>query len=239
MRAHDETMALIARAQRGDGEAQSLLVDENLALVRSVVKRYLGRGAEYDDLYQLGCVGLVKAIARFDTSYEVRFSTYAVPMIAGEVKRFLRDDGAVKVGRSLKELAARALALRDAWLDAGEVQPGVAELAAALGVCVEELAFALDAVRPVASLSERIYDDDGTTLEDTLRAPAREDAVVDRMLVAELLGRLEGRDRQIIVLRYFCDRTQTQVAEALGISQVQVSRLESKILKRLRASTAE
>ena len=231
-------MALIIRAQQDDEEAQNTLVNDTLALVRSVVKRYLGRGAEYDDLFQLGCVGLVKAIARFNTAYEVRFSTYAVPMIAGEIKRFLRDDGPVKVGRSLKELAARALAVREKLADETGVSPGVIEIAEALNVPVEDLALALDAARPVASLSERVYDDDHTTLEDTLPAPVHEEAVVDRMLIAELLGRLDGRERQIIVLRYFCDKTQTQVAQQLGISQVQVSRLESTILKKMREATA-
>lgn len=239
MLSHEETMALILSAQSGDAAAKDALTAENLALVRSVVKRYLGRGAEYDDLFQLGSMGLVKAIARFDPSYEVRFSTYAVPMIAGEIKRFLRDDGPVKVGRSVKELASRALAVRDQLADERGAPPGVVEIAAALGVPAEELAIALDAARPVASLSERVYDEDSATIEETLASPQREETLVDRLLIVDLLGALEGRERQIIVLRYFCDQTQTQVAERLGISQVQVSRLESKILKKMRARAAD
>lgn len=234
MLTHQETMELIRCAQQGDEEAQHTLVTNNLALVRSVVRRYLGRGAEYDDLFQLGSVGLVKAIARFNPAYDVRFSTYAVPMIAGEIKRFLRDDGPVKVGRSIKELAVRALAMRDKLAEEQGIAPGVGDIAAALHVSAEEVALALDAARPVASLSEQVYDEDGVTLEDTIHAPVKEDALVDRMLVSDLLGRLEGRERQIIVLRYFCGQTQTQVAGQLGVSQVQVSRLESRILKKMR-----
>lgn len=239
MRSHEETMRLIRCAQSGDASCCDLLVNDNLALVRSVVKRYLGRGAEYDDLFQLGCVGLVKAIQRFDASYAVRFSTYAVPMIAGEIKRFLRDDGPVKIGRSVKELTSRALAMRDAMTLARGTPPGILDLAEALSVSAEDLAMALDAARPVASLSERVYDDESATLGDTLRAPEKEDALIDRMLLCQLLDLLDARERQIIVLRYFCDQTQVQVAGRLGVSQVQVSRLENRILKKLRQACAE
>ena len=237
---HEETMALIQRAQAGDAAAQETLVAANLALVKSVVRGFLGRGVEYDDLFQLGSVGLVKAIRRFDPAYNVRFSTYAVPMIAGEIKRFLRDDGAVKVSRSVKELATRAAAAEEQIREETGREAGVAEIAERLGVDAADVAVALDANRPVISLNEQLFDDDnGTDRMDFLADPQTEGKVVDRMLLKELLGQLQGRDRQLIILRYFHEKTQTEIAEIFGVSQVQISRLESRILQRLRASSTE
>ena len=238
MLAHAEAMELLRRAQAGDEEAANRLAEENLALVRSVVKRFLGRGTEYEDLYQIGCLGLVKAIRHFNPDFGVQFSTYAVPMISGEIKRFLRDDGPVKVGRSLKELAAQALGVRERIASERGASPGIVEIAAELGVSPEDVALSLDAVRPTVSLNERLYDeDDGATKEDLLPDPAVEETMVDRILIKELLGTLDVRERQIIMLRYFRDCTQSQVAARLGVSQVQISRLESKILKKMRALT--
>ncbi|MEG1525600.1 MAG: SigB/SigF/SigG family RNA polymerase sigma factor [Clostridia bacterium] len=240
MLSREETQSLLILAVRGDEQAQERLIAENLALVRSVVRRFANRGAEYDDLYQLGCVGLVKAIQHFDPSYNVQFSTYAVPMIAGEIKRFLRDDGQVKIGRSLKELAAKALAVRDRLSGELGTPPGIAQIAEELHVSPEDIALALDASRPTLSLNEPLGDgEDGHTREDTLAAPAREDLLVDRMLIRDLLSELDERERLIIVLRYFRDCTQTQVARLLGVSQVQVSRLENRILKKLRLHVNE
>ncbi len=235
MLTHEETMRLIRRAQAGDAAANTELINANMALVRSVVKRYVERGVEYEDLFQLGCIGLIKAIRNFDVSFAVRFSTYAVPMIAGEIKRFLRDDGPLKVGRTYKELAGRALAVRDQLHAEGGRPPGIEEIAQALGVSREEVAMSLEAVRPVTSLNEPLHEDaDGETRFDALPAPVKDDAWTDRILLKELIGELKPRDRTIIVLRYFSDCTQTQVAQKLGISQVQVSRLESRILRQLR-----
>ena len=232
---HAETIAYIQNAQRGDEAALDALTKDNIALVRSIVRRYLGRGAEYDDLFQLGSMGLVKAILHFDCRFQVRFSTYAVPMIAGEIKRFLRDDGPMKVSRALRELAAKALALSEKQMNETGRAPAVSEIARALAVSPEEVASALDAARPIVSLSEPVYEDNaGTTREDTLPAPGCEEALTDRILLAELIGSLEARDRQIIILRYFRDQTQSEVARRLGISQVQVSRLETRILRRMR-----
>ncbi|MDO4342495.1 MAG: SigB/SigF/SigG family RNA polymerase sigma factor [Eubacteriales bacterium] len=229
-----ETRALLKRARAGDRTAEETLVSANLALVKSVVKKYLGRGVEYDDLYQLGCMGLVKAVQHFDTAYEVRFSTYAVPMIAGEIKRFLRDDGMVKVSRSLKELAIRAMAQGERLHRETGREPGVAEIAAALGVDAEEVALALDAGRPHVSLNEPVYEDEGAERQELIEDGASEGALVDRLLLKELLCTLEPREKQIILLRYFRDKTQSEIARQLGVSQVQVSRLESRILKKLR-----
>lgn len=231
----EETTNLLHRVQRGDENAKTVLVSRNLALVKSVVKKYLGRGVEYDDLYQLGCMGLVKAITNFDLRYEVRFSTYAVPMIAGEIKRFLRDDGMVKVSRSLKELAVRAMAVQDRLQKQGFPEPGVMEIARELDVTPEELALALEAGRPCVSLNEPVYEDDGAERQELVEDGVQEAALVDRLLLKELLEQLEPRERQIIILRYFRDKTQTEIAGMLGVSQVQVSRLESRILKKLRA----
>ena len=234
----EETTALLRRVQQGDESAKETLVAHNLALVKSVVKKYLGRGVEYDDLYQLGCMGLVKAILHFDLRYEVRFSTYAVPMIAGEIKRFLRDDGMVKVSRSLKELAVRAMAVQDRLQKQGQPDPGILEIAKELDVSPEELALALDAGRPCVSLNEPIYEDEGAERQELLVDGVQETLLVDRLLLKQLLGELEPREKQIIILRYFRDKTQTEIAGMLGVSQVQVSRLESRIIKKLRQRCA-
>ena len=230
------TRTLISRAQQGDELAKEQLVTTNAPLVKSVAKRFMNRAIEYDDLYQIGCMGLIKAIARFDLSYDVRFSTYAVPMIAGEIKRFLRDDGMIKVSRSLKELAARAAAVREKLIDTHAREPSVAEIAAELGVDAEDVAEALEAARPYASIYEPAYGTESDAmLLDTVGGACRElDSATDRVALKELLNTLSARERTIITLRYFSDQTQTQVAKSLGISQVQVSRLENAILQRLR-----
>lgn len=230
------TRTLISRAQQGDEQAKEQLVTTNAPLVKSVAKRFMNRAIEYDDLYQIGCIGLIKAIARFDLSYDVRFSTYAVPMIAGEIKRFLRDDGMIKVSRSLKELAARAAAVREKLIDTHAREPSVAEIATELGVDAEDVAEALEAARPYASIYEPAYGTESDAmLLDTVGGACRElDSATDRVALKELLNTLSARERTIITLRYFSDQTQTQVAKSLGISQVQVSRLENAILQRLR-----
>ena len=223
------TRTLISRAQQGDEQAKEQLVTTNAPLVKSVAKRFMNRAIEYDDLYQIGCIGLIKAIARFDLSYDVRFSTYAVPMIAGE-------DGMIKVSRSLKELAARAAAVREKLIDTHAREPSVAEIAAELGVDAEDVAEALEAARPYASIYEPAYGaESDAMLLDTVGGACRElDSATDRVALKELLNTLSARERTIITLRYFSDQTQTQVAKSLGISQVQVSRLENAILQRLR-----
>ena len=231
----EQTRALLERAHAGDRDAEETLVQRNLALVTSIVRKYLGRGVDYDDLYQLGCLGLVKAVQHFDTRFDVRFSTYAVPMIAGEIRRFLRDDGTVKVSRSVRELAARAAAAQERLRRQTGREPGVQAVARALGVDAEEVALALDAGRPCLSLSESRFDDeDGAARVEYLSDPDGELRMLDRLLLKDLLLRLDARERQIIVMRYFKDRTQAQVARVLGVSQVQVSRLEARILKKLR-----
>lgn len=236
---HEETLRLITLAQQGDEAAKERITESNLALVKSIVKRYLGRGVEYEDLFQLGSVGLIKAILRFNVSFELRFSTYAVPMIAGEIKRFLRDDGMVKVSRSVKELQSRSAAAAAALYEQTGREPGVAEIAETLNQRPEDVAAALSAARPTVSLNEAVSSDEGAgTLMDFACADESEEEKVDRLLIRDLLSHLSERERRIVIERFYFDRTQSDIAEGLGISQVQVSRLLSRILQKMR-ETAE
>ena len=232
----NDTRELLRRAQQGDESAREQLVRDNAGLVWSLVRRFTGRGYEPEDLFQIGNIGLLKCIDKFDLGYEVKFSTYAVPMILGEIKRFLRDDGPVKVSRPLKELALRARRTREALTQKNGAEPTIEELAAALGVTSEELLLALEAGREVESLYATVYQGDGSPvyLLDKL-ATGEGDEATDTILLRELIEKLPPRERTLIVLRYFRDKTQAQVAQGMGISQVQVSRLEKKILAGLRA----
>lgn len=233
----DRTEELIRRSQDGDKAARETLIEENLGLIHHVVKRFLGRGVEAEDLFQIGAVGLVKAVDRFDLSFGVRFSTYAVPMIAGEIKRFLRDDSMIKVSRSLKELAVKAARLREQLLMERGEEPGVDELARHLKVEPEELVQAMDSSIEVESLQKVICQgsSEGVSLMERVeQGHDEQEELLRRMLLEELLSSLEPRERRLIVLRFFDDRTQTQVAMELGMSQVQVSRLEKKILSALK-----
>ena len=233
----DRTEELIRMSQDGDKAARETLIEENLGLIHHVVKRFLGRGVEAEDLFQIGAVGLVKAVDRFDLSFGVRFSTYAVPMIAGEIKRFLRDDSMIKVSRSLKELAVKAARLREQLLMERGEEPGVDELARRLKVEPEELVQAMDSSIEVESLQKVICQgsSEGVSLMERVeQGHDEQEELLRRMLLEELLSSLEPRERRLIVLRFFYDRTQTQVAMELGMSQVQVSRLEKKILSALK-----
>ncbi len=234
---HEETRQLIALAQAGDETAKERLTVSNTALVRSVVRRYTGRSTEYEDLFQIGCMGLVKAILHFDLSYDVRFSTYAVPMIAGEIKRFLRDDGMIKVSRSMKTLAAQAAAAKEQLCASLGRDVGIAEIADALQAAPEDVAAALEAARPHVSIFEPAYGEDSDALLLD-RVEDGQDAIgstLNRVMLKELISSLEPRERTLIMMRYFSDKTQTEIAGVLGISQVQVSRLENRILQKMRA----
>ena len=229
----DRTEELIRRSQDGDKAARDTLIEENMGLIHHVAKRFLGRGVEAEDLFQIGAIGLLKAVDRFDLGFGVRFSTYAVPMIAGEIRRFLRDDSMIKVSRSLKELAVKAARLREQLLMERGAEPGVEELAGRLGVEAEELVQAMDSCTEVESLQKVISqgDSEGTSLlERVEQGRDEQEELLRRMLLEELLASLDPKERRLIVLRFFHDRTQSQVAEELGMSQVQVSRLEKKIL---------
>lgn len=228
---------MIQRSHEGDEEAKAQLVEENTGLIWCIVKRFRGRGTEAEDLFQIGSIGLLKAIDKFDLSYDVRFSTYAVPMISGEIKRFLRDDGMIKVSRSLKETAVRACACRDRLREETGREPSVEEVAALAGVEPQELMQALDAGAQVESLHRTVGQKDGREIRLLDRLEEREDReekLLDRMLLARLLEELGAQERQLIYLRYFAERTQSEVGKMLGISQVQVSRMEKKILEKMR-----
>lgn len=233
----DRTLALIGQAHQGDKAARDTLFEENIGLIWSVVKRFRNRGVDMDDLFQIGSIGLLKAVDHFNLDFEVRFSTYAVPMIAGEIKRFLRDDGMIRVSRSLKEVSYKAYAVRERLEKELKREPTVEEIAAAAGVSAEELVMATEAAAEVESLQQVIYQGDGVdiSLQDKLTEKENaQERVLDRLLLEEILQYLEPEERKLIYMRYFQDMTQSQIAEKLGVSQVQVSRMEKKILKIMR-----
>ncbi len=224
----------IKHASAGDAEAREYVVEQNIGLVWSVVRKFLNRGHEADDLFQVGCIGLIKAVEKFDSSFGVRFSTYAVPVIMGEIKRHIRDDGIIKVSRGFKELAIKAKAKADKLSKENGREPSVAEIARELGVCTEELVMAMDACAMPESLNATVTDD-GKELESIVDSGTdMEQGIVNRLAIKEALKGLDARERQIIVMRYFKDQTQSQVAQMLGISQVQVSRIEKKVLYKMR-----
>ena len=230
----EQTYEWIRLAQAGDAAAKDNLLQENSGLIWSVVGRFRGRG-EPEDLYQIGAIGLLKCIEKFDFSYDVKFSTYAVPMILGEIKRFLRDDGTVKVSRSLKELAWRAKRLQEASRELS-----LQELAERLEVEKEELVLALESTKDVESLYASVDGNEGTLqLIDKLTDNTENEKVMERLSLMEALEHLDAKQRQIIILRYFQDRTQADVARCIGISQVQVSRIEKRVLSELRRHLQE
>ena len=229
----DHTIALIQKSHEGDKAAREQLVEENVGLIWCVVKRFYGRGLENEDLFQIGSIGLLKAIDKFDLSYDVKFSTYAVPMISGEIKRFLRDDGMIKVSRTLKELSYKIFQTREKLLDLLGREPTIEELAEKMQIDKEEIVEALEAGSEV----EPIHQKEGNEIRlmDKLEEKEhREEKILDHMLLQQLLGTLEKEERTLIYMRYFQDKTQSQVGKELGISQVQVSRMEKKIMENLR-----
>ena len=233
----EHTIALIRKSHDGDEEARTQIFEENVGLIWCVVRRFLGRGVESDDLFQIGSIGLLKAIDKFDFAFDVKFSTYAVPMISGEIQRFLRDDGIIKVSRSLKELAYKAFLAREKLQERLNREPTLEELAEDMKVEKEELTMAMEASSEVESLYRPVYQKDGNEvplLEKLEERECQEEKVLNRMLLSQLLEELGKEERQLIYLRYFSNKTQTEIGEELGISQVQVSRMEKKILKRMR-----
>lgn len=233
----DKMLEYIKRAQSGDSEAEEYIVTCNNRLIWSIVKRFQNRGCEVEDLYQIGCLGLVKAIKKFDVTFNVKFSTYAVPMIMGEIKRFLRDDGIIKVSRSIKEVANRAKQARyNLNIELGR-EPTVNEIAHRLNIEVEELVMAMDSENSPESIYQVIHENDSSPilLIDRLDAKdSEEKEIVDNIVLKEAINTLDKKERQILVMRYFQDKTQSQVADILSISQVQVSRIEKKILEKLK-----
>lgn len=234
----EEVSVLIAKAQAGDKQAREVLIEKNLGLVHHIVKRFLGRGYDAEDLFQIGSIGLMKAVDKFDLTYDVKFSTYAVPMISGEIKRFLRDDGMVKVGRTLKENGFKVKSAREKITQRLGREPNIQEVAQEAGMSVEEVVMAMEAGAEVESIYQSVYQSDGSEvyLVDKLAGEDKEkEDLLNHMLLQQLLGELDEKERDLIRMRYFQNQTQTEVARKLGISQVQVSRLEKRILIRMRA----
>ena len=233
----DHTLSLIQLAHQGDKEARDTLIKENMGLVYAVARRFLGRGIEQEDLFQIGSIGLIKAVDKFDHSFEVRFSTYAVPMITGEIKRFLRDDGMIKVSRTLKETAGKAYMAREELERKLGREPTLTEIAAALQADREELVLAMESGAEVESLQQTIFQGDGSSicLEDKLESGRdQQEEMMNRLLLEEMLSQLPAKERTLLYQRFFQERTQTEIARELGLSQVQVSRMEKRILKELR-----
>lgn len=236
----EEVKQLIKMSQSGDHDARDRLVQKNMRLVWSVVQRFINRGYEPDDLFQIGCIGLLKSVDKFDLSYDVRFSTYAVPMIIGEIQRFIRDDGAVKVSRSLKETGIKVRKKKDELSKSFGRNPTVSELADALDLSPEDIVLSQEAIRAPSSIHETVFENDGDPITILDQISDNESSKwFDKMVVREAVEQLSDREKLIVYLRYFKDQTQTEVAERLGISQVQVSRLEKKILEEIKSQMAE
>lgn len=233
---YKKTLKLISLAKKGDEEAKDALILHNSPLVKSIVKRYKNKGVEYDDLYQLGCVGFVKAVNNFDENFKVRFSTYAVPMIAGEIKRFLRDDGSVKVSRSIKGQCYLIQRFIDEFRQKNDAPPSTKEISKRFNIDETELMFVLESSRMPISIYDSIDNENssGQMVVDRLYNQTEQDDLLNKMVLFDALRKLEKKDKKLIILRYFRDKTQSEVAKILGVSQVQISRLESKILAKMK-----
>ena len=233
----EQTFELIKMSQAGEKSAKEQLITMHSGLIWNVVRRFAGRGYEMEDLYQIGAIGLIRAIDKFDFGYDVKFSTYAVPLISGEIKRFLRDDGMIKVSRSLKENQWKIKRAMEQFLHEYGRDATVEELSEILGIEPEEIMLSLEAAVEIESMEQNIYTGDGKEIslkERIADEKNEEEELMNKLFLQQLLNELDKRDRQLIWLRYFENKTQMQTAESLGISQVQVSRLEKKILRRMR-----
>ena len=234
---NDEMMELLQRSKRGDQAARQRLVEGNLRLVLSVIQKFLGRGENPDDLFQVGCIGLLKAIENFDETKLVRFSTYGVPMIAGEIRRYLRDNSAIRVSRSIRDTAYKVLQCKERMIAENNREPTLEEIAGRLGLPLEDVVYAMDAISLPVSLYEPIYSDGGDplTVMDQVRDDRNtDDHWVERIALREAIGRLNPREKRILALRFFDGKTQMEVAGEVGISQAQVSRLEKNALSTIR-----
>ena len=231
-----DTLTLINRAHQGDKLARDKILIENTGLIWSIVRRFLNRGHEGEDLFQIGCIGMLKAIDRFDTEFDVAFSTYAVAMIAGEIRRFIRDDGIVKISRKIKENQMKIIHQREIYINEKKQEPTIEELEKVCDLTKEEIVMAMDASRNVESIDKEMYSKDSAyTLMDLAEDDTNiEETVLNKIMVQQLMDMLESKERKIINLRYFKNKTQSQVAKEMGMTQVQVSRLEKKILNSMR-----
>ena len=231
MLTNDETFALLNQAKNGDDYAKEQLISFNSPLIKSVIKRYLNKGVEYDDLYQLGAMGFVKAINNYDASFNVKFTTYAVPMIAGEIKRFLRDDGSIKVSRSIKHMAVSIKNFINEYSKKNLNSPTIEIIAKELNLDINDIVLALEANVTPLSLNEKYNENsDSITLVDKLTDNFSVDNLINKLALRELIETLPAREKQVIIMRYYLDKTQSEIAKELGVSQVQISRIENKVL---------
>ena len=233
----ENNLDLLLQAKNGDDHAKEKLIEQNLGLVWSVARRFTGRGYDIEDLFQIGCIGLIKCIDKFSFEYDVKFSTYAVPMIAGEIRRFMRDDGMIKVSRSLRELSYKSLQVREKMTRILGREPTLKELSEELLIDCEEIVQAMESSVEVESIYKPIHQKEGSEilLMDKLEEKDRqEEKVLDRIVLKEVLETLEAKERTIIYLRYFAGKTQAEIGKKMGMSQVQVSRTEKKVLERMR-----
>lgn len=233
----DDIYKLIGKAQKGDRQAAQEIVEKNSGLIWSVVRKFANRGVENDDLFQLGAIGILKCIYKFDMTYDVKFSTYAVPMIMGEIRRFLRDDGLIKISRPIKELAIKAKYSEEVFVKKNHRPPTLTELANILEVDIENLIIAMESIREVESINGSAFKNDNTniTLEEKITdSDNSEETLINKLVLNQIIASLEHKEREVIKLRYFKDKTQSEVASIIGVSQVQVSRIEKKVLKKIR-----
>ena len=230
----NQTNELVLKAKNGDTDATDMLLNGNFPLIKSIVKSYLGKGIDYDDLYQIGCVGFLKAIKNFDANFDVKFSTYAVPMISGEIKRFLRDDGSIKVSRSIKTLSIKIKKYMEK--SRGEKTPTIDQIAKYFEADVEDVILALDSQQQMISINSKVDEDDPNSQNviDKLAVFDKSDEMIDKIALKNAIMGLSEKDKKIILLRYYRGKTQSEVATILDISQVQVSRMETKIIEELR-----
>ena len=232
----EETVKLILLSQKGDNDAKTRLLENNSPLIKSIVRRFKNKGVEYDDLYQLGCIGLLKAIKNFSSDFGVKFSTYAVPMITGEIKRYLRDDGYIKVSRSTKSLAIKISYFVDSIKNTQGRSPSVDEIATEFGIEPQEVVFTMDSSKIPLSIYDKGDDEQGLSLYEKITLGDETDGEIDKMIIKDAIAKLSDREKKIVILRYYRDKTQSEVAKEMQVSQVQISRLESKIIKKLRES---
>ncbi|MBR2985508.1 MAG: SigB/SigF/SigG family RNA polymerase sigma factor [Clostridia bacterium] len=236
MLSHEETIKLILLSQNGDEGALATLIQQNTPLIKSIVKRYLGKNIEYDDLFQIASIGLLKAVKNFSTEYNVRFSTYAVPMILGEIKRQMRDDGYLKVSRSTKSLSIKINRYIEEQTMLGEKEPTIEQIAKHFEMSTSDIVFAMDAGKMPISLNEKGKDNDNDDNELMDRIPTDQDKkMLEKIILKDMLSKLEPREQKIMILRFYRDMTQGEIAKQMGVSQVQISRLENKILEKLKS----
>lgn len=231
----EELLDYIRKAKLGDEQAKEVVFSNNSPLIKSIIRRFKDKGVEYDDLYQIACMGFLKAIKNFDENFNVKFSTYCVPMIIGEIKRYMRDNGAIKVSRTLKILANKINRFIDEYQSEHNISPSIEIIAGKFKICEDEVVIAMDSSKMPLSIYDKYEDDeDGLELIDKIPYSDNEETVLNKIHLSNIIDGLEEREKKIIILRYFRDRTQSEIAESLGVSQVQISRLENKIIDKIR-----